>query len=50
MKKVWNKIVEVLKAIWKGIKVAVTWFFNIFNTKENAPAEGTTDAFPGTRV
>lgn len=38
MKKVWDKIVEVLKAIWKGIKVAFTWFFKIFNTKEKLAA------------
>lgn len=38
MKKVWDKIVEVLKVIWKGIKVAFTWFFKIFNTKEKLAA------------
>lgn len=38
MKKVWDKIVEVLKAIWKGIKVACSWFFKIFNTKEKLAA------------
>ena len=38
MKKVWDKIVEVLKTIWKGIKVAFTWFFHIFNTKEKLAA------------
>ena len=38
MKKVWDKIVEVLAVIWKGIKVAVSWFFNIFNTKEKLAA------------
>ena len=38
MKKVWDKIVEVLKTIWKGIKVAFTWFFKIFNTKEKLAA------------
>lgn len=38
MKKVWDKIVEVLAAIWKGIKVAFTWFFKIFNTKEKLAA------------
>ena len=38
MKKVWDKIVEVLKVIWKGIKVACSWFFKIFNTKEKLAA------------
>ena len=38
MKKVWDKIVEVLAVIWKGIKVAFTWFFKIFNTKEKLAA------------
>ena len=38
MKKIWNKIVEVLAAVWKGIKVAFTWFFKIFNTKEKLAA------------
>ena len=38
MKKVWDKIVEVLKVIWKGIKVVFTWFFKIFNTKEKLAA------------
>ena len=38
MKKIWDKIVEVLAAIWKGIKVACSWFFKIFNTKEKLAA------------
>lgn len=38
MKKVWDKIVEVLSVIWKGIKVAFTYFFKIFNTKEKLAA------------
>lgn len=38
MKKVWDKIVEVLKVTWKGIKVSFTWFFKIFNTKEKLAA------------
>ena len=38
MKKVWDKIVEVLSAIWKGIKFVCVSFFNIFNTKEKLAA------------
>ena len=38
MKKVWDKIVEVLAVIWKGIKTVFTWFFKIFNTKEKLAA------------
>lgn len=38
MKKVWDKIVEALKAIWKGIKFICVSFFKIFNTKEKLAA------------
>lgn len=38
MKKVWDKIVEVLAVIWKGIKTAFKYFFKIFNTKEKLAA------------
>ena len=38
MKKVWDKIVEVFKTIWKGIKFVCVSFFKIFNTKEKLAA------------
>ena len=38
MKKVWDKIVEVLKVIWNGINTICSWFFKIFNTKEKLAA------------
>ena len=38
MKKIWDKIVEVLKVIWKGIKFVCVSFFKIFNTKEKLAA------------
>lgn len=38
MKKVWDKIVEVVKVIWKYIKVIVSCFFKVFNTKEKLAA------------
>ena len=38
MKKVWDKIVEVLLAILKGFKFVTKKFFSIFNTKEKLAA------------
>lgn len=38
MKKVWDKIVEIAKIIWKGIKFICVSFFKIFNTKEKLAA------------
>lgn len=38
MKKIWDKIVEILKVIWKGIKLMCVSFFKIFNTKEKLAA------------
>ena len=38
MKKVLDKIVEIAKVIWKGIKFICVFFFKIFNTKEKLAA------------
>lgn len=38
MKKIWDKIVEVLAVIWKYIKLVCVSFFKIFNTKEKLAA------------
>lgn len=38
MKKVWEVIKKFFVAVFKGIKVALTYFFKIFNTKTKIAA------------